>query len=41
MSQTKQIISKAESNGWQQQVEMNQKLAQNLQNIISALEEPV
>ncbi|WP_414565085.1 MULTISPECIES: hypothetical protein [unclassified Anabaena] len=36
---TEKIIETAKANGWQRQVEMNQKVKENLEHIISALEE--
>jgi integrase len=38
LKQTEEIIEKARSNGWTRQLEMNEKVAQNLTNIISSLE---
>lgn len=38
LEQTEKLIDKAKANGWQRQVEMNQKVAANLHNIISTLE---
>jgi integrase/recombinase XerD len=38
LEQTEKIIDKAEANGWQRQVEMNEKIAITLRNIITFLE---
>ena len=38
LEQTEKIIDKAKVNGWQRQVEMNERVANNLQNIIHSLE---
>ncbi len=38
LEQTEKIIDKAKANGWQRQVEMNEKIAINLRNIITSLE---
>lgn len=38
LEQTKKIIEKAKTNGWTRQVEMNERVANNLQNIIASLE---
>ena len=38
LEQTEQLLTKAEANGWQRQIEMNQQVATNLQKIIGALE---
>ena len=38
LQQTEKIIEKAEANGWQRQVEMNERIKTNLKNIISSLE---
>lgn len=39
LDQTQKIIETAKANGWQRQVEMNQKIKENLEHIIVALEE--
>lgn len=38
LAQTEQIIEKAKENGWERQVEMNERIAQNLRKIIQSLE---
>ncbi len=38
LSHTQEMIQSAKERGWQRQVEMNEQVAQNLQNIINALE---
>lgn len=38
LEQTKKIIDKAKANNWQRQMEMNERVANNLQNIINSLE---
>lgn len=38
LEQTKVIIKKAEANGWQRQVQMNEEVQKNLESIISVLE---
>ena len=38
LSRTQEMIQAAKEKGWQRQVEMNEQVAQNLQNIINALE---
>lgn len=38
LKHTEEIIEKARSNGWNRQLEMNEKVAQNLTNIINSLE---
>jgi hypothetical protein len=38
LEQTEQILEKAKSNGWVRQVEMNEKVANNLHSIIKSLE---
>lgn len=38
LSHTQKMIQSAKERGWQRQVEMNEQVAQNLQNIINALE---
>lgn len=38
LQQTEKLIEKAKINGWTRQVEMNQRIATNLSNIISSLE---
>lgn len=38
LSQTEKILEKANANGWQRQVEMNEQVKQSLTNIINALE---
>lgn len=38
LEQTKQILDKAKANGWTRQVEMNEKVAENLRRIIEGLE---
>jgi integrase/recombinase XerD len=40
LSQTETLIEKAEANGWQRQVEMNRRIAQNLKQMIGTLEAP-
>ncbi|MGG6237779.1 hypothetical protein ACQ4N7_03990 [Nodosilinea sp. AN01ver1] len=37
--QTEELLEKAKVNGWQRQIEMNERVAQNLHRIISKLEE--
>lgn len=39
LKRTRQLIDKAQSNGWQRQVEMNEQVRQNLENIIATLED--
>jgi len=38
LQQTEKLIEKAKTNGWKRQVEMNERVAVNLRNIISTLE---
>ncbi|MBD2164962.1 tyrosine-type recombinase/integrase [Calothrix membranacea FACHB-236] len=38
LEQTKRIIETAKANGWQRQVEMNEKVQENLERIIASLE---
>lgn len=38
LSNTNRVIEKAKSNGWERQLEMNEKVKQNLEKIISSLE---
>jgi integrase/recombinase XerD len=38
LNQTETLIEKAEANGWQRQVEMNRRIAQNLKQMIDTLE---
>lgn len=38
LEQTEKILKKAKTNGWTRQIEMNERVANNLQNIISTLE---
>ena len=38
LEQTEKIIEKARANGWTRQIEMNERIASNLQNIINSLE---
>lgn len=39
IEQTEKILEKARENGWQRQIEMNERVANNLQKIIKAVEE--
>lgn len=38
LEHTRKIIEKAKQNGWQRQVEMNERVVRNLENIIHSLE---
>ncbi|ESA37955.1 site-specific recombinase [Leptolyngbya sp. Heron Island J] len=40
LTATKQLIEKAQANGWTRQVEMNQTVQANLEAIIAGLEAP-
>jgi hypothetical protein len=39
LHQTEQLLEKAKANGWQRQIEMNERVVRNLRNIINKLEE--
>jgi len=39
LKQTEQLLEKAKANGWQRQIEMNERVVQNLRNVIGKLEE--
>lgn len=39
LAQTEQILEKAKANNWVRQVEMNERVAENLQKIVNSLEE--
>lgn len=39
LEKTNKVIEKAKANGWQRQIEMNTKVANNLEKIITSLEE--